>query len=92
MFESLTKHTCTDNSADVHEMIWEALKHGRPAACHKSELDIFLMLKNDILSAFEAGRSWIDYDWKFQDGRAFGRMSFHSDGTLYGCYHFVHMN
>lgn len=82
MFESITKHN------SVQEMVAEAMKHGMPAGSHKGYVTEF---KETVewLSVQLSKRDWAQYDWRFLNGRAFGTYTFHDDGTLYGCYHFI---
>lgn len=83
MFESITKHN------SVEDMVSEAMEVGRPAADHRAWGFIFEDTCKFIKSQFDAGRDWVELDWRFLSGRAVGLFDFHKDGTLYGCYHFI---
>lgn len=89
MFEKLQVFATPDGRADVREMVGSAIEVGRPAADRRSVWVIADELKKELAEAFAAGRDWVEYDWRFLNGRACGVMCFHADGQLYGAYHFV---
>lgn len=88
MFETMQTITTADGKPDVMGMVSKAMEYGRPAADHRAWGAIFEDVRNTLTEQFAAGREWVDYNWTFLNGTANGHFSFHSDGTLYGCYSF----
>lgn len=89
MFENIQTIAFADGTADVYGMIAEAMSVGRPAADHRSHGVIADEIREHLTDQFRAGREWVEYDWRFLNGRASGVMSFHSNGQLYGAYRFI---
>lgn len=89
MFETIKTIAFADGTADVLGMVTEAMELGRPAADHRAWGAIYTDICGMLDSQFKAGRKWVEYDWRFLNGRACGVMTFHNDGTLYGSYHFI---
>jgi len=88
MFETTKTIAFADGTADIHEMVYEAMSLGRPAADHRAWGAIYADVCGLLAEQFKAGRDWVEYDWRFLNGTANGVVTFHSDGTLYGCYRF----
>ena len=82
MFESVKKFD------SILDMVSEAMSLGRPAADHRAWGAVFEGVYDELAAKFGAGAEWVEYDWRFLNGTANGVMSFHKDGTLYGCYRF----
>ena len=89
MFESIQTIAFADGTADIIGMVTEAMELGRPAADHRAWGAIFEDVCKTLREQFANGREWVEYDWRFLNGRASGVMNFHSDGQLYGAYHFI---
>lgn len=89
MFENIKTIAFADGTADIIGMVAEAMKLGRPAADHRAWGVIFEDIRETLSEQFKAGRDWVEYDWRFLNGRACGVINFHSNGQIYGAYHFI---
>lgn len=87
MFELVEKFD-SEKPDFIIDMVSEAMELGRPAADHRAWGAIFEDVRDELAEKFGAGRECVEYDWRFLNGTANGVMSFHRDGTLYGCYRF----
>lgn len=88
MFETMQTITTADGKPDVMGMVSKAMEYGLPAADHRAWGAIFEDICKRLRTQFESGHEWLEFDWRYLNGTAAGIMSFHSDGTLYGCYSF----
>lgn len=89
MFETIKTIAFADGTADIHQMAYEAMELGRPAADHRAWGAIYADICGTLCEQFKAGREWVEYDWRFLNGRAYGVITFHSNGQMYGAYHFI---
>ena len=90
MFEKVEQfQTIASDFGYVGEMVFEAMQNGRPAGSRRAFWDNFYDVRDHIIREFQSGREWVEYDWRFLNGRAYGIYCFHSDGTLYGAYRFI---
>lgn len=89
MFESIQTIAFADGTADIRGMVSEAMELGRPAGDRRAWGAIFEETCDWLRQQFADGREWVECDWRFLNGRAYGVMTFHSNGTLYGAYHFI---
>lgn len=89
MFENIQTIAFADGTADIVGMVTEAMEIGRPAADHRAWGAIFEDTCDWLKKQFADGKDWVEYDWRFLNGRAYGVMTFHRNGQLYGAYRFI---